>query len=136
MKTGRSFFSQITALIVLFAALGMTSQSYASESKSAVITKLVDQYYAKKEAKNLSSKLFGKPMARLPINCNPEPARNCTDVVCEKLGQFGCDDMSEIKQVAQLCRGNYDRNCIESVCDKLGQFGCDDMNEVQAVQRA
>jgi hypothetical protein len=114
----------------------MAAQSYAAESKTLSIARLVDQYYAKKETKNLSSKLFGKPLVRPPINCNPEPARSCTDVVCDRLGQFGCDDISEIQQVGRLCRGNYDGNCIESVCDKLGQFGCDDMNEVQAVGRA
>jgi hypothetical protein len=57
----------------------------------------------------------------------------CVDVVCSRLGQFGCDDMSEVERVGRICRGNINGGCVDAVCDKLGQFGCDDFSEVERV---
>ncbi len=68
-------------------------------------------------------------------NNNPggRPRGSCMDSVCKKLGTFGCDSMSEIEQVGQLCRGNHNGDCLDSVCTRLGTFGCDSISELQQV---
>ncbi len=71
-----------------------------------------------------------------PAHESCSPTTDCTDVVCNRLGQFGCDDKSEIDEVLLWCRGNYGGNCIEVSCKFLGQFGCDDRSEVQEIARA
>lgn len=58
---------------------------------------------------------------------------SCVDVVCDRLGTFGCDSQSEVSAVLSACRGNDDGGCISSLCDRLGTFGCDSLSEVQAV---
>jgi hypothetical protein len=74
----------------------------------------------------------------LPPGCDPHhppPPQNsnqCIDIVCEKLGSFGCDQQSEITAVAAACRG-VDPTCVESTCNRLGSFGCDQMSEITDV---
>jgi hypothetical protein len=69
-------------------------------------------------------------------NCNDSGStspKSCVDAVCTHLGAYGCDDMSEIKSVASLCKNNLNGDCVNSVCKYLGQYGCDDMSEVKEV---
>lgn len=67
--------------------------------------------------------------------CPPYPGQgtslSCMELVCRKLGSYGCDDQNEISRVAQLCATQFDGNCIQSVCTKLGSYGCDDFQEIQ-----
>jgi hypothetical protein len=62
----------------------------------------------------------------------PQNPNECIDTVCTHLGQFGCDQQSEISQVADACRG-VDADCVDTACSYLGQFGCDQINEIQQV---
>jgi hypothetical protein len=58
---------------------------------------------------------------------------SCRDAACDRLGQFGCDDISEIRAVGEACRGNHNSACLELACDRLGRFGCDDLSEIRTV---
>ncbi len=113
---------------------------------------LVDAYYSQQiTMKTVPKKaLFATPLGIVqpnglqsfpgaPVHCPPPnqgSSSECVDFACQKLGAFGCDDLSEIKQVGKACRGNFDSECIEFMCKKLGAFGCDDMNEIERVGKA
>ncbi|WP_413289361.1 hypothetical protein [Bdellovibrio sp. HCB337] len=120
--------SRLLISVVLFA----TPLAWSAPAKKLTVQQLVDQYYQQKEMK---AKLFSSVSSRPPINCNPS-GPSCTDVACEKLGHFGCDDMSEIQDVGRACRGNYDGTCVAAACEKLGHFGCDEITEITSVGRA
>lgn len=125
------FTAFLLATLVLFAlhfALATTQNKFS-------IQELVDQYYAVKDSQASALKLFSVPQNHRPRNCYPE-GESCTDVACEKLGTFGCDDMDEIKEVNLACRGNFGGSCLRTACNKLGSFGCDDIREVRDVARA
>lgn len=134
----------------LFAFLTLVSASaFAAAPQNLSIQELVDQYYAQKEvssqkhlqlrteSKSLGFKAFEvRPQRRGPRDCQPDDSGNCTDVVCDKLGTFGCNEMSEINEVNRICRGNYGGDCINAACNALGTFGCNEMSEVSTVGRA
>jgi hypothetical protein len=63
----------------------------------------------------------------------PGNTQACVDVACAKLGNWGCDEQSEVTQVLRACRGNRDGGCVEKVCAKLGSWGCDEMREIESV---
>ena len=125
------FASRLLVMAVLFA----TGSSFAAGAKTFSVKELVDQYYHQKESRQILSRFFSDSIQAPPIDCQPN-GPSCTDVACDRLGRFGCDDLNEITEVGRACRGNFDGNCLTSACDKLGRFGCDDMNEIQAVARA
>ncbi len=120
---------------LVMVALVFSSNAFAAGEKTYSVKDLVDQYYSLKEARQITTRLLSPKPSSASRYCPPNgPA--CLDVACQKLGQFGCDDMSEIKEVSEACRGNYDGSCLSSACRKLGQFGCDDMSEIKKVARA
>lgn len=127
---------KIISKLLTLAVFFVTATAFATEKKSLSVSDLVDQYYAQKKS---SSRLFTHK--RLPpIDCDPQnpypDTQSCMDEACKRLGHFGCDDISELKEVSKACRGNYGSQCLQTVCDKLGHFGCDDMREIQSVTRA
>jgi hypothetical protein len=121
--------SRLLVLAIFFA----TSLSLGMAPKALSVKELVDQYYQHKD----SGADFSRRNSsyRPPGYCDPV-GPSCVDVACDKLGHFGCDDLSEIKEVGVVCRGNYDGSCLEAVCAKLGHFGCDDLSEIRSVARA
>ena len=70
-------------------------------------------------------------------SCPPYPGQGasvtCMQVVCNKLGSYGCDDQADISRVAQVCASQFDGSCIQSACEKLGSYGCDDFTDIQRV---
>jgi len=64
------------------------------------------------------------------------PNLGCVEIICKKLGTFGCDDQSEVLRVSQMCRGNRTGKCVETLCEKLGTFGCDDIGEIERVAQS
>lgn len=112
-----------------FSATG-ASQISSDMKKSEIIKKWVDQFYHASQFN-----LFSRTEGRHP-HCEEPIYPSCTDVACEKLGPYGCDTLSEIKQVGTSCRGNPNGNCLSTVCDKLGTFGCDTETEITEVARA
>jgi hypothetical protein len=130
MKVFMRFFLAITAFGLV------TAMAKPVKPAAPSIRDLVDQFYAQKESA-ASVQLFSFHPPRREQCEEPMPTGpSCRDVACDKLGHFGCDDMSEVSTVNRACRGNYDGQCLEVVCNKLGHFGCDDMSEVQTVARA
>lgn len=124
-------FKGLLGVVLLFT----TGTSFAADTKKVSIQKFVDQFYQNKEAQKKSPRLFSHPRACPPSAC-PPPRRACTDVVCEKLGHFGCDEVYEVTAVGRMCRGNYDGSCVAAACDMLGPFACDELQEIGIVARA
>lgn len=58
---------------------------------------------------------------------------SCVGAACDKLGTYGCDSTSEIREVGEACRGNRSGACMNEVCAKLGPYGCDSISEVKEV---
>jgi hypothetical protein len=125
------FASKFLVMVVLFVA----SSSFAAGGKAFSVKELVDQYYQQKENRQTVSRYFSESQQAPPRYCPPS-GPSCTDAACEKLGRYGCDDLSEIKEIGAACRGNYDGSCLTAACEKLGRYGCDDKSEVQKVARA
>jgi hypothetical protein len=66
--------------------------------------------------------------------CYPRPdTSSCVKTVCDKLGPFGCDDQSEIKNVASMCSGNWGGECVQTTCGSLSSFDCDDLSELKEI---
>ncbi|MEZ0391724.1 MAG: hypothetical protein ACAH59_05885 [Pseudobdellovibrionaceae bacterium] len=105
----------------------------AGSSSKLSVRQLVDHFYQQKERQSL---LLNLNELHHPPHCDEPVGPSCTDVACEKLGAWGCDDLSEIKEVGAACRGNYDGQCLKAACAKLGAWGCDNLSEVKEVARA
>jgi hypothetical protein len=107
------------------------------QTESKKIQSLVTSYYLSKAAKARSfveALTFG--VNDIP-GCDPNhPAppnvTNCINIACDHLGEYGCDQASEIQAVATACRG-VDGACVQSSCNHLGPYGCDQMVEIQNV---
>ena len=127
-----------TLLITSFLIL-ISSVTFAAPSKGRSINDLVDQYYSIKEKQKIfnsqKKNILFQQTETLQNHC-PVPGPSCMDVACDKLGSFDCDEVSEIKEVGRVCRGNENGLCVDAVCKKLGSFDCDDLSEVKVVARA
>ena len=128
------FLRKLLVLSAFLASSLFLNATFANERPHS-IKELVDQYYQMKDARQTMTRIAS---SKAPSNVNYCPPRgpSCIEAACDNLGRFGCDDVSEVKEVAEACRGNYDGSCLTSVCGKLGRFGCDDMHEVKQVARA
>lgn len=128
------FHTAVVVLLVAFISIG----AEAAGSRLFSVSEMVDQYYANKlESVGSREKAESLFRGRGPVNCDPHGSQQpCIDLVCEKLGTFGCDSVSEIQEVGRMCRGNPDGRCIDTVCNKLGTFGCDSHVEIGEVARA
>lgn len=109
----------------------------AQAVRAEKIDSLARDYFV--QAYQKRKKSFAESLKRedfRPPGCDPhhppQSPNECIDVVCNHLGSFGCDQQSEINQVADTCRG-VDGGCINSVCSRLGNFGCDQMSEIKQV---
>lgn len=69
--------------------------------------------------------------------CYPRPdITSCVKTICDKLSPFACDDESEIKEVAQMCRGNFGGDCIQTTCSNIPRWDCDDMDELKEISQS
>ena len=118
------------------------STAFAGKKPNATIDtekvkSLVYSFYLSKAAasKNFINSLLLESDNR-PGDCDPghQPpsVSNCINVACNHLGQYGCDDNTEIQNVAAACRG-VDGGCLEASCAHLGPFGCDNFTKIQNV---
>lgn len=126
------FRVSILVLLMVFVAIG----AQAGDRSLFSVSELVDQYYAKKDSADTKGRLAFTLRLRGPRDCDPQGQQSCIELICDKLGTFGCDTTSEIQEVGRACRGNPDGTCVDAVCTKLGTFGCDTMSEVRDVARA
>lgn len=132
--------------ILLLVSLVVSTSGVAREAllsdqvNKSKIDRLVSEYFAQQSSQ--------RPMANIKSlmhanstheqNCEDQEDEqgsntSCRDVACDFLGQFGCDDLSELQAVGEACRGNRNSACLEAACTRLGQFGCDDLSEVRTV---
>ena len=113
----------IFILFTLFLSLSVSSKTLSKEQ-------LVSQFY-----KNLLTPTLLK--ATPPNRCEPRPdVGSCIKAVCDKLSPFGCDDESELKNVASICRGNFNGDCINTTCASLSPFDCDEIDELTNIARS
>ena len=104
--------------------------------KQKTIDYLVEQYYESKVLEAFLKINHQDASNKHRDDCEPRHgSTSCVEAACDALGQFGCDDMSEIRSVTAACRGTSGR-CVAASCDALGKFGCDDMSEIRSVTAA
>ena len=106
---------------------------------TAKIESLVKDYYVEKNQKNQVSaqNVFQSlsprgPRPRPGDDCGPSRGMDCIDAACEKLGEYGCNEQSEINTVITACKG-VDGECLNTACSKLGEYGCNEMSEITSV---
>lgn len=135
MRTVLFLASFVFSLSVV--AVETTSRDRVSKT---TIDLLVVDYFAHQSSKRQISNVKSLMQMNSPHDQDCEDQEDeqgsnasCRDVACALLGQFGCDDLSEIKAVGEACRGNQNSGCLEAACDRLGAFGCDDLSEVRSV---
>jgi hypothetical protein len=129
-----------TKIILSLIAVVTFGVSVAFPKSNPQIQQLADQFLLDQQIMKYKMNQMTSSMVDLyttkhvPPNCPPQgTSGSCIDIVCSKLGQFGCDTQSEITQVAGICKGNIDGDCVEASCAKLSPFGCDTMSEVSEV---
>ena len=119
---------------IAFANADVKAKATASVVDAKKIDSLVLSYLLNKNQQK--SNLFESlSSSRRPPHCdphNPPNSSECLDVVCDKLGTYGCDTQSEISQVTLACRG-VDSDCVSASCSYLGTYGCDTISEIQQV---
>jgi len=110
----------ITALLV----------SFAAHSKQATKEQLSVEYY-----KNLLNPIALKSISQ--EQCTPRPdITSCVKGICGKLSPWSCDEESELKDVANTCRGNFGGDCILTTCKNLSSFECDELSELKEVAQS
>lgn len=67
--------------------------------------------------------------------CTPTGS-SCVDAACAHMPSYNCDDMSEIRDIARACTGNYDGTCVDAACSHMPSYNCDDRSEVTAIAQA
>jgi hypothetical protein len=119
----------IVSILVL--ALGFSAQAKSSHKKfsKAQIDKIAAEYFV-----NESKQMFS--LATEPRSCDDQQdqgGRSCTDVACDLVGSYNCNDVSEIERIGNACRGNHSGRCLESLCNKVGSYNCNDISEIEQV---
>lgn len=136
----KAFF--ISILISVFAL----SSTFAAEGESGVskeeLVEIAKEYHLSQfiKTKTLKAPLQStKGMQiqgggrRCEDNSEKGPSGRCVDLVCEKLGTYGCDSQSELSEVAMICSSQYNESCMASSCRRLGTYGCDSISELKEV---
>ncbi len=63
-------------------------------------------------------------------HCTPGNASDCIEAACSLMPSYKCDDIGELQQIANSCKGNYNGACLRASCKKLPSHQCDDIAEV------
>lgn len=131
--------------ILFLVSLVVSNSVFARETSGsnlvskAHINSLVAHYYAEQSPRRIPDiKSLMQMNGSHEQDCEDQEDEqgsntSCRDAACDLLGQFGCDDLSELKAVGEACRGNRNSACLEAACTRLGPFGCDDLSEVRSV---
>lgn len=105
--------------------------SIASESINSNEVKLkdtVDTFFLM-ELLNKNSKSFSRD------RCDDDARVSCSEVMCEHLPAYKCDDMNDMRNIAKLCSSVRSGRCIQSMCKYLPGYKCDDMNDMSNVSK-
>ncbi|MDD0854346.1 hypothetical protein HBN50_14635 [Halobacteriovorax sp. GB3] len=122
--------------VIIFVLCFMSGSLGAQESMSSKIKQASDEY--------LLFSLMAPTQERAleesdrMDRCRPQNpiGSACMEVACEKLGTFGCNEVEEVIEIGQACRGNYSGDCLANLCDRVGTFGCNEKEEVKTIARA
>jgi hypothetical protein len=118
-------FSFLSLLVFGSGAGAENSGAYVSNQ---VIQSEVDRYYAELALmENLNS------VAPEYNDCVPTNVSGCVNAACNRLGSFGCNDISKVEPVSKACRGSYGGGCLEAACSKFNSFECSDFERLEGV---
>jgi hypothetical protein len=123
-----------------FAVIGQVNEE--SPVSKAYLDTLAAEFFASEKSHTMSlstsaAKLFSRKNAeRCDEDDQNSGSPSCVDVACEKLGRYNCDDVSEIQQVGEACRGNRGGACLAAACSKVGRYNCDDLSEIAVIGKA
>ncbi len=133
-----SLFLFVTALVSTTpAALGATKE---------VVKRHADAYFVDKQIQRSTRR--SEPVLSVPthvlrqlknsqLNCIDDDTvispKSCIDTICAKLNKSDCDDISEVQNIAKMCKNNVDGDCINAVCSKVSKFDCDDASELEQI---
>ena len=152
---GMSDFSKVSKVILQFLFsfifLGFSGVSYAQDSKGPVanikttkekIQSLVNDYYSKKALQSFTQIFNGKNSStlsiqnfddRCPPHRPPDNNKSCVDAICSRISQYECDDISDMRNVNQICSNQYDGGCIDSICNHVSRYECDDLSDMSKI---
>lgn len=129
--------------IILALMLGCVQMASGEPAASSLrvqnIENLVNDYYAQKALEESQSagnhfEIFQTPH-RDP-RCD-EPRKpgigSCIDVVCNRLPSYECDSDSDLKEIAGICRNNFDGKCIKTMCSRLPSYECDSKSDIKEI---
>lgn len=131
------FIATLTVMLAIQSASAKVNQ----QVQVVKIEKLANSFFLNKAAleQNYIHSLVTENQFNHDPHCGhghyPPSPTNCINEACTRLGQSGCNEQSEIQDVASACRG-VDGNCITETCAYLGQSGCNEMSEIQTVGNA
>jgi hypothetical protein len=57
----------------------------------------------------------------------------CVEVLCEHLGELGCNTEDQVLGIVRACAGNYSGDCVRSACRQLGPLGCDTAEQAESM---
>ncbi len=67
----------------------------------------------------------------LPDRCLPtDDTSSCIKSVCSRMPSYKCDDLSELQNVAKVCKNNFNGQCVDFSCGKMAGFKCDEIEEI------
>ena len=96
--------------------------------------------FASSEADNLAFLFYKNKITTLDKSlegddqCYPRPdASSCAKVVCANLPAYQCDSADEIRQVTNMCKGNFGGGCVSSVIKKLPTYQTDSLYEMKDI---
>lgn len=70
----------------------------------------------------------------LPDRCLPsEDTSSCIKSVCSYMPSYKCDEVSELQEIAKVCKDNFNGQCVSYSCSKMAGYKCDDLPEISLI---
>lgn len=67
----------------------------------------------------------------LPDRClPPDDTSSCIKSVCSRMPSHKCDELSELQEVAKVCKNNFNGQCVDYSCSRVASFKCDELEEI------
>ena len=123
-------------ILAIFLTLFYLNQSFANGGNINVVLKsdLTEVRVLKPASEEAKEETLTESEIDNYCESRPRFRKSCIDFVCEQLGSFGCDQDSEIFQVAAACNGVRGTRCLEeSVSRMFSSFYVDQLSEIKPI---
>jgi hypothetical protein len=118
----------ISFLLLLSLNLFALEKNRTQADVESLIQQVTDQFHVSQLLNSTSKSFSGERRCR-------EPLDSCEKVVCDTLPSYLCDDVSDIRGVAQVCSVVRDSGCISEVIKKLPSYLHDDLSDMKDISK-